>query len=174
MTAGIRYDCVEKKYMSSTQEKGDIAVAMAIADLTKRGLVVFKPVVNESLPFDLVVYKDGKFIRLQCKYCADRQVKNRTSWLNSKGNQGKHYSTGDFEYYAVYLPDVDKMVYPAIKYGGITITTQLPTKEFYGTFECWWYKDFEDFTDDAIKHDVKTLMESSLSGLERQLGKLVG
>lgn len=150
--------------MSYTQEKGDLAVAIAIADLTKKGYIVFKPVVNESLPFDLVVFKDGKFLRLQCKHCADRQVKNRTSWLNSKGNQGKNYGENDFEYYAVYLPDIEQMVYPSIKYGGITISTQFPVEALKGDFACWWWEDFKDLTDCANKHSMKQLMESSHSG----------
>ena len=159
--------------MSVTQQKGDLAVAMAIADLTKKGYVVCSPIVNESLPFDLIVYKNGQFIRLQCKHCADRQVKNRTSWLNSKGNQGKHYSNDDFEFYAIYLPDIDKMVYPSVQYGGITITTQVPKEQLKGDFNCWWWEDFKDLTTDAEKRSMKKIMEGSLSGLERQLGKLV-
>ncbi len=52
-----------------TNDKGDIGVARVIADLIEQGWAVCVPVSSVS-PFDLVVYKDGCFKRLQVKYCS--------------------------------------------------------------------------------------------------------
>ena len=41
---------------------GDIGVLKAISDLTMNGYDVLTPAVSEHLPFDIVAYKDGKFI----------------------------------------------------------------------------------------------------------------
>jgi PD-(D/E)XK endonuclease len=54
-----------------TKNKGDLAVAKAIADLIYKEYSVLAPVACEHLPFDLVVYKDAKFYRIQAKYSAD-------------------------------------------------------------------------------------------------------
>jgi hypothetical protein len=134
-----------------TKNKGDLAVAKAIADLVYKEYSVLTPVVCEHSPFDLVVYKDAKFYRIQAKYNADGVVKNRTSWTDKNGSHEKKYKPDDFDYYALYLPDIDKVVYPSIKFGGCCITTELPLSPtpFY------WWEDFIDFTDDAKKRTYK-------------------
>jgi hypothetical protein len=78
-------------------------------------------------------------------------VKNRTSWTDKNGSHEKKYKPDDFDYYALYLPHLDKVVYPSIKFGGCCITTELPLSPtpFY------WWEDFTDFTDDATKRSYK-------------------
>ena len=53
--------------MAITKEKGDLGQAMIMADLFKRGFKVLLPV-GEDWKFDLVIYRNGKFERIQCKY----------------------------------------------------------------------------------------------------------
>lgn len=134
-----------------TKNKGDIATAKAIADLTTKGYSVFTPVVCEHLAFDLIAYKEGNCYRIQAKYSADNHVKNRTSWADKNGCHEKRYKPEDFDYYAVYLPDIDKVVYPSIRFGGCQITTQIPNSatRFY------WWEDFTDLTDEAPKRTYK-------------------
>ena len=48
--------------------KGDIGAIQVIADLAKKGYIIFTPLVCESLPFDIIAYKDGVSKRIQCKY----------------------------------------------------------------------------------------------------------
>lgn len=50
-----------------TSDKGDIGVAHATADLIEQGWHVLLPVSSIS-PFDLVAYKDARFLRVQVKY----------------------------------------------------------------------------------------------------------
>jgi hypothetical protein len=133
-----------------TKEKGDIAVVKIIADLTEKNYTIFLPI-SEHLPFDLIAYKDGKSNRIQCKYTSNKIIRNKTSWADKNGNHTKFYGNDDFDYYGLYLPVLNVCVYPSIKYGGCSISTELPTsfQPFY------WYEDFLNFTDDATKKTYK-------------------
>lgn len=123
--------------------KGDIGTTQVIADLVKKGYVIFTPTVCEVLPFDIVAYKDGEFKRIQCKYSSCGVV--------FQGTHSKKYKNNDFEYYGVYLPDIDEVVYPSVKFKGITIATSVrkSNKPFY------WWEDFKEFTDSASKRSYK-------------------
>ncbi|WP_460203249.1 group I intron-associated PD-(D/E)XK endonuclease [Scytonema sp. NUACC21] len=134
-----------------TKNKADIAAAKAIADLTVKGYSVFTPVVCEHLAFDLIAYKHGNCYRIQAKFTADNTVKNKTSWVDKNGCHEKKYQADDFDFYAIYLPDIDKVIYPAIKFGGCCIRTILPKspKPFY------WWEDFTEFTEEAPKRTYK-------------------
>lgn len=76
--------------MHHTKEKGDIGVAMIIADLTKKGLKVMT-LLSEHLPFDLVAYDEelDKFYKVQCKYKTSinevLRLDLRSSYSSSKG-----------------------------------------------------------------------------------------
>ena len=50
-----------------TSEKGDIGELVVAADLISKGFNVFTPISSTS-PFDLLVFKDGKYYRVQVKY----------------------------------------------------------------------------------------------------------
>lgn len=131
--------------------KGDIGTTQVIADLVKKGYAILTPVVCESLPFDIVAYKDGSFKRIQCKYSSNGKVSATTSWANKSGNHIKKYSDSDFDYYGIYLPDVDRVVYPSVKLKGIIIATEVrgSATPFH------WWEDFTDFTNIAIKKSYK-------------------
>lgn len=131
--------------------KGDIGAIQVIADLVKKGYVIFTPVVCESLPFDIIAYKDGVTKRIQCKYSSNGDIAGETSWTDKNGSHKRKYSDDDFDYYGVFLPSIDKIVYPSVKFRGITIATEVrnsPTP-FY------WWEDFTDFTDEANKKTYK-------------------
>lgn len=137
--------------MHHTKSKADIAATKAIADLTAKGYSVFTAVVCEHLAFDLIAYKDGKCYRVQAKHAAHNQVKNKTSWADKNGCHEKKYQADDFDFYAIYLPDVDKVIYPSIKFGGCNISTKIPISPtpFY------WWEDFTDFTESAPKRSYR-------------------
>lgn len=134
-----------------TKNKGDIAATKAMADLTFKGYLVLTPLVCEHLPFDFVVYKDDKFYKIQAKYAGDNRVVNKTIWVDKNGTHQKKYKVNDFDFYAVYLPDIDKVVYPSINFKGCYITTQIPNSAtpFY------WWEDFTNFTEAASKRTYK-------------------
>lgn len=131
--------------------KGDIGATQVIADLVKKGYVILTPIVCESLPFDIMAYKDGVTKRIQCKYSSNGKVASETSWTDRNGSHKKKYSDCDFDYYGVYLPSIDKVVYPSIKLMGIIIATEVRNSAtpFY------WWEDFTDFTDVAEKRTYK-------------------
>lgn len=129
-----------------TSDKGDIGSITAMADLSKKGYSILTPL-SESLPFDFVAYKDGKFLRFQAKYNAKGLLKNQRVMFAEGKYQVRPYADDEFDYYALYLPQADKVVYPSIKFKGCTIRTDLPQSStpFY------WYEDFLRLTDVAKK-----------------------
>ena|SRR5260221_472676 len=134
-----------------TKDKGDIATTQAIADLTKKGYTILTPTVSEHLPFDFIAYKDGKMFRIQSKFRSNGKASEKTSWTDKHGNHSKYYNNSDFDYYALYLPEIEKVVYPSIDFAGCKIRASVPNSPtpFY------WYKDFLEFTDNAEKRTYK-------------------
>lgn len=134
-----------------TNDKGDIATAKVICDLTCKGYGVFTPL-SEHGKVDLIVLVDIKPIKLQVKYSTSGSASSATVYGTGNGYIRTRYLESDFDYYAIYLPDVDKVVYPSIKFAGATIRCTEP--ESYST--CYWYEDFLDFTDKAEKRFIKS------------------
>lgn len=134
-----------------TKEKGDLAAVLVMADLTTKGFYCFIPVVTEHLPFDLIAYKDGKCYRIQSKYSDDGFIKNVNSWSDRKGTHKRKYNHDDFDYYGLYLPKIDKIIYPSIKFGGAKIAFEISNSAtpFY------WWEDFIHLTDQAFKKSYK-------------------
>lgn len=137
--------------MPVTKIKGDFGATKAVMRLVEMGYVVFSPIICESLPFDLIAYKDGVSHRIQAKYSGNGNVSKKTVWNDKHGSHVREYLLTDFDYYAIYLPDIDKVVFPSVKLGGINIHSTLPNTptKFY------WWDDFKDFTDTAVKHSCK-------------------
>jgi hypothetical protein len=135
--------------MHHTKDKGDIALMKTTLDLTLKGYNIFLPI-SEHLPFDFIAYKDGKCYRMQAKYTAGGQVKNTTYSGDKSVN---HYKDDDFDYYAAYLPEVDKCIYPSIKFAGAAFrcTKCNSATPFY------WYEDFLEFTDYAEKKNYRDM-----------------
>jgi hypothetical protein len=99
-----------------TKVKADIGVAKVIADLTLKGYVPCIPL-SEHQPYDIVVVlDDGSTYKIQVKYATLKkngtiEVKFRTSWADKNGTHIKHYKQGDFDYYAIYCPDKEIVLY---------------------------------------------------------------
>ena len=129
--------------------KANIAQSKVCADLLIKGHLPFVPTGEYYTPFDLlVVTKNKRYLKLQVKYITDGKVPNGTA---GGYNGSKSYKDGDFEYYAIYLPTVDAVIYPSFKFKGCVIATK-PRKS---ATEFWWYKDFLDFTDTVQKRSYK-------------------
>lgn len=102
--------------MHHTKFKADIGLAKVIADLTTKGHIPCVPL-SEHQPYDLVVVlKNSKIVRVQVKYSHLRdngtiEVKSKTSWADKNGNHDRKYSINDFEYYAIYCPEKEKIIY---------------------------------------------------------------
>lgn len=129
--------------MHFTKDKGDLAVAKTILDLTEKGYYVLTPTFCEHLPFDLVAYKDNIFYRIQCKYSTEGVLEKSNSWRSKEGAWKKReYKSTDFDFYAVYIPSLEKVLYPSIEFGGLKLRIDIPKSAtpFY------WWEDFLLFT----------------------------
>ena len=135
--------------MHHTKDKGDIALMKTTLDLTLKGYNIFLPI-SEHLPFDFIAYKDTRSYRMQAKYSSAGKVNNSTY---SGDKTTKHYKEDDFDYYAVYLPEIDKCIYPSISYAGAVFrfTKCNSATPFY------WYEDFIDFADNVQKKNYRDM-----------------
>lgn len=103
----------------NTKHQGDIAEQAAVLAGLKRGWAVLRPV-GDNLPYDLVLEKEGRFIKVQVK-CAwlDRPSKNfvvdnRRTKTNRRTMIRERYRVKDFDFALVYLPGKDLFyVYPS-------------------------------------------------------------
>jgi len=108
--------CLRKEVkLHHTKFKADIGVAKCIADLASKGYVPCIPL-SEHQPYDIVaVLGNGPAIKLQVKYAALKngvvEIKFRTSWADKHGSHTKHYNKDDFDFYAIYCPEKDKVLY---------------------------------------------------------------
>jgi hypothetical protein len=115
--------------MKNTNLVGDIAQAKIIYELTLLGFDIYVPI-SDSPKADLVIHKDEKVYRVQCKNSIHGIVKNISS--------GQKYKKGSFDFYAVYLPKIDKVTFVPFEMGGIQIRYKYPESTCY----FWWYEDF--------------------------------
>ena len=98
-----------------TKVKGDLGVAHAIADLAEQGFMVLTAL-SEHAPFDLVGYRDGKFIRVQVKYRAlspsgTVEVQFRSTWSDSNGTYARPLDKDDVDIVCIYCPETDACYY---------------------------------------------------------------
>ena len=97
-----------------TKNKGDLGVLKAQLDLYEKGYLILTPHTEHS-PFDLVGYKDGKFLRIQVKYRASKnekiEVSFTTSWADKNGTHTQDYDKNEIDVMCVYCPDTDKCYY---------------------------------------------------------------
>lgn len=123
-----------------TKDKGDIACVKAIADITCKGYSPLVPVVCEHLPFDFVGFKDDQFLRFQAKYSSKGDINKKTCWNDRNGNHSKKYKQSDFDYYAIYLPVIDKVIYLPSSFTGHKIRFSHPNSPT----PYWWWEDFTE------------------------------
>ncbi len=102
--------------MHHTKAKADIGLAKVISDLTIKGYIPCIPL-SEHQPYDIVaIDKNGGAIKLQVKYAALKsngtiEVRFRTSWADKNGTHIKHYLQEEFDFYAIYCPEKDVVLY---------------------------------------------------------------
>lgn len=90
--------------MRSTQRKGDMAVAQAIATFTRLGLDVSIPL-TESAAYDLVVDEQGGLFRVQVRFTSTDEVDLRRIHSNSTGYVVK--KTAEMAYDWLYILNGD-------------------------------------------------------------------
>jgi hypothetical protein len=97
-----------------TKNKGDLGVLKAQADLCSKGYLVCQPL-SEHAPFDIVVYKDNIFKRVQVK---SRSLKNgcisvrfEHSYSDRHGVHTKQFDLNEIDLYCIYCIDNDSCYY---------------------------------------------------------------
>jgi hypothetical protein len=98
-----------------TKDKGDLGVFKAQADLASQGFMVLLPL-TEHAAFDLVIYKDCAFQRVQVRYrtcnrngCLD--VHLRSIWNDKHGTHRRLMDKAEVDLVCVYCPDTDACYY---------------------------------------------------------------
>ena len=121
---------------------GDIALLKVIEDLIKRGLVPLTPF-TEQHPFDIVAMDTTTktYHRIQIKYSGRKSgrkdIPSGKHYNRAKVSKG--YQPDSFDFYAIYIPEKDVVIYPPIELKGKSFRITASRKPFY------WYKDFLDF-----------------------------
>lgn len=97
-----------------TKDKGDLGVAKAHADVVSQGFTVLFPA-TEHAPFDLVMYADGSFHRVQVKYRSARTgvltVHFRSVWNDRAGTHVKPTDKAEVDILCIYCPETDACYY---------------------------------------------------------------
>lgn len=132
-----------------TKNKGDLGVLKAQADLCSQGFLVCLPL-TEHAPFDLIVYKNGRFNRIQVKYRSQSKrgtldVSFKSYWSNKSGTKVSKQNLSEFDVCCVYCPDTDKCYYFDItKLSGVDFSLRIKeSKKKYSDGRLNYAKDFE-------------------------------
>jgi hypothetical protein len=115
-----------------TKNKGDLGVLKAQVDLFEKGYLILQPQ-TEHAPFDLVIYKDNNYKRVQVKYrsltkAGILEVRLRSSYSTSKGCFNKDIDKQEIDVYCIYCPNTDKCYYfnPYDVIKSITLRVEAP------------------------------------------------
>lgn len=132
------------------QQKSEIALLKTKMTLLQKGWMIFESSVDYWQPFDLLIIhpsNTSRILKIQVKYSHDGFIRNGSTISNRTGNVSKKYSDGDFDYFAVYLPAADVVVFPSIHFRGCMIATEHRSS----SIKYYWYEDFLELTDTAEK-----------------------
>jgi hypothetical protein len=97
-----------------TKDKGDLGVLHAKVDLAEKGYFLLQPL-TEHAPFDLVVYKDERFLRVQVKYRAVVRgsiiLNLRSAWADRHGTHMVPMDKSAIDLLCIYCPDTRTCYY---------------------------------------------------------------
>lgn len=115
-----------------TKSKGDLGVLKAQVDLYEKGYMILLPQ-TEHAPFDLVVYKNQNFKRVQVKYRnlnkkGILEVRFSSSYSTSNGVMTKNVDKDEIDVYCVYCPQTDECYYfdPKSFHNSISLRVKIP------------------------------------------------
>jgi hypothetical protein len=105
----------------TTQRKGDLAVATAIATFTRLGWDVSVPL-TESASYDLVVDDTTRLHRVQCRFSSTREVNLRRIHSNSQGYVVKRFEPNSYDWLYVLRPTGEEYLMEECHSGRRSIT----------------------------------------------------
>ena len=145
-----------------TKSKADLGVAKTVADLIGKGVIPCIPL-SEHQPYDLVaVLTNGKSVRVQVKYATLKngaiEVNFRTSWADRNGTHIKHYAVNEFDYYAIYCPEKDEVIYIPNSLNCPKVIRFEKTRNNQGR-NVKWANDYRDIREssETIRHTPETV-----------------
>lgn len=100
--------------MRETQKKGDKGVAHVIAALTDQDWNVSIPI-SESLKYDLLAEKNDKIVRVQVRYCQEKdgkaEIKLRNIYNDKNGYHVCKHKKGKYDILAAFLPSQNIVIF---------------------------------------------------------------
>lgn len=114
-----------------------IALYATCKRATELGFTPLLPAAEAQAPYDLVLVKHGVRqppLRVQVKHRTTGVLPARAS------GTGRRASERDFDFYALYVPAIDRAIFVPVVLAGATIATEMPNSAtpFY------WWKDFDN------------------------------
>jgi len=135
-----------------SNHKGAIAEAKIRADLLSKGFKTATP--DLPMSFDLIVYKDNKFYKVQIKYCSLKNgclvVYLKSNHYNARKNVKvvyKSYIKKDVDVFAAYSPDIDECFYFSsniLDYNSAAINLRIEEPKHLNK-NIRWAKDYREF-----------------------------
>lgn len=130
--------------MAETKLKEGIGEAMVMADAIRRGYKVAIPV-GEDWRYDLLVIRNGKIERVQCKYTRSNGQRIIVRCRSANNWSDIRYSSEDFDWLAVYDIATDQCYFVPSKLlgnGRAQINLRLTATGNGQMKNTWWAKDF--------------------------------
>jgi hypothetical protein len=128
-----------------TKNKGDFGLFQAQLDLVKKGYGILLPM-TEHETFDLVAYKEGKFLRVQVKYRRARNgailVPFKSSWADRHGVHTAFMDKTNVDLVCVYCPDTDRCYYVDPRRFGYNLSLRIEETRNRQSKGVWFAKDF--------------------------------
>jgi hypothetical protein len=129
-----------------TKDKGDLGVAKAIADLTEKGYIVLIPFTEHS-PFDLVIYKEDQFYRIQVKYRKANKngsliIEFKSNWTDKHGVHRKDIDKSRIDYFCIYCPNTGLCYYFDSKKYNKSLSLRIDQSKNNQDRNIHWAKDF--------------------------------
>ena len=133
--------------MAETKSKGDLAEAIIMADVLRRGYKVALPL-GEDWRFDLIVQRNGKLERLQCKYTESNGQLIKADCRSTNNWSTIKYTTKDIDWLVVYDKTTDKCYYLPSKLlgkGKAALNLRLAPPKNNQKKDIRWAKDYTTF-----------------------------
>ncbi|MCL5784289.1 MAG: group I intron-associated PD-(D/E)XK endonuclease [Patescibacteria group bacterium] len=133
---------------AATKTKGDIGQVKVMGDLLTRGYKVAIPL-GEDWRYDLIVDKNDKLLRIQCKYVESINGVIKVRCETHDGRNYYKYKSTDLDYLAVYDKITDKCYYIEHSYLGSkgrgSLSLRVSETRNKQKKNVYFAKDFVDF-----------------------------
>ena len=133
--------------MAESKRKGDLGEAMIMADILRRGYKVALPI-GEDWRYDLIVLRQGKLERVQCKYVSSDGAMLQVPCRTSNSRFETRYTIDDIDWLACYHKESSTCYYiPAqlLGQGRTVFCLRIRASKNNQTLRCHNAADFLEF-----------------------------